>query len=56
MTEIFQLIFYMSQAHTVYIPKNVAVHNDTGNDTSGQMDSMKAIITEVQLVRTIQYR
>jgi hypothetical protein len=46
----------MLQAHTVYIPKNVAVHNVTGNATYAPMDTTEAVITPVELVRTIQYR
>ncbi|XP_069704267.1 excitatory amino acid transporter-like isoform X2 [Periplaneta americana] len=50
---LFQAAF--QQAHTVYIPKNVVVHNVTGNETSAAMDAIE-VVTEVELVRTIQYR
>jgi hypothetical protein len=46
----------MLQSHTVYIPKNVAVHNVTGNATHAPMDTAEAVVTSVELVRTIQYR
>jgi hypothetical protein len=46
----------MLQAHTVYIPKNVAVHKVTGNATFPTMDTTEAVTTPVELVRTIQYR
>ncbi|PNF17685.1 hypothetical protein B7P43_G07363 [Cryptotermes secundus] len=51
---LFQAAF--QQAHTVYIPKNVAVHNVTDNATYGPKDASEAVITQVELVRTIQYR
>lgn len=51
---LFQAAF--QQAHTVYIAKNVAVHNVTGNATYVPMNITEAVITPVELVRTIQYR
>jgi len=40
----------------VYIPKHVVVQNVTGNDTSALLNASESIATEVDLVRTIQYR
>ncbi|GFG33821.1 hypothetical protein Cfor_11025, partial [Coptotermes formosanus] len=51
---IFQAAF--QQAHTVYIPKDVVVQNFTGNNTSAVLNVPEAVTTEVELVRTIQYR
>lgn len=43
-------ILNMSQAHTVYIPKNLVVDSVTGNNTSMPMDA------NVESIRMIQYR
>ena len=44
------------QAHTVYTPKHVVVQNVTDNDTSALLNASESIATEVEIVRTIEYR
>ena len=56
------------QAHTVYSPKQVVVQNVTdndtsallqnvtGSDTSALLNASESIATEMEIVRTIEYR
>jgi len=40
----------------VYTPKHVVVQNVTDNDTSALLNASESIATEVEIVRTIEYR